>query len=185
MASQMSPISEVGSRYAIALYDLAQNAKAIEAVEGDLAELATAISTSKDLHALISSPVFTREDQLAAITAILKKAGAYELVQNVTGLMAQNGRLNALQGMIAAFQKMAADARGEVSATAISATELNDEQTRRLRAEIEASVGKAVNLETEVDPSLLGGLIVKVGSRMVDSSLRTKLNKLKLAMKEA
>ena len=185
MASQTSPHSEVGSRYANALYDLASEAQALDVVEGDLKGLASTISGSKELQSVIENPVFSRDDKFNAITALLKQGNANVLVQNVAGLMAKNGRLNVLPGMIVAFQQLAADARGEVSATAISATALNDEQTRRLRAEIEASVGKAVNLETEIDPSLLGGLIVKVGSRMVDSSLRTKLNKLKLAMKEA
>ena len=154
-------------------------------MEKDLLALADAIDTSDDFKALISNPVFTREDQEKAILAILEAAGAHDMTRNIAGLMARNGRLFALPAMIAAFIKLAADARGEVSAEAVTATALSDDQTRRLRAEIEASVGKAVNLTTSVDESLLGGLIVKVGSRMVDTSLRTKLTQLKMAMKEA
>ena len=177
--------TEIGARYASALFDLAHEDKAGDAVEKDLVALGEAIEASADLKTLITSPVIARDDQQKAITALLQSGGAHKLTENVAGLMAANGRLFALPAMIKAFRKLAADARGEVSAEATSAVALNEDQTRRLRAEIEASVGKAVNLETKVDPDLLGGLVVKVGSRMVDTSLRTKLTRLKMAMKEA
>jgi F-type H+-transporting ATPase subunit delta len=177
--------AEIGARYASALFDLAKDDGALDTVEKDLTALADALEASQELNSLISNPVFSRDDQEKAITAVLQSGGANALTVNVAGLMARNGRLFALPAVIKAFAKMAADERGEVFAEAVSATALNEDQTRRLRAEIEASVGKAVNLTTKVDESLLGGLIVKVGSRMVDTSLRTKLNQLKMAMKEA
>lgn len=177
--------AEIGARYASALFDLAKEENARDGVEKDLIALGKTIVKSDDLQSLISSPVIPREEKQRAIVALLKAGGAHELSTNVAGLMAANGRLFALPAMVAAYVKMATEARGEVSAEAISAVALNEEQTKRLRAEIEASVGKAVNLETRIDPDLLGGLVVKVGSRMVDSSLRTKLTRLKMAMKEA
>ncbi len=177
--------AEIGARYAAALFDLAKEENALDSVEKDLVDLAGAIDQSEDLTNLISNPLFSRDDQQKAIMSLLQKAGAHAFISNVAGLMASNGRLFALPAMISSFRKLAAEARGEVSAEAISAVALDEEQIRRLRSEIEASVGKAINLETKTDESLLGGLIVKVGSRMVDTSLRTKLTQLKMAMKEA
>lgn len=175
--------SGVATRYASAFFDLASEAGRVEALEADLAAIGTALEDSAELRALVSSPVYSREEQERAITAIL--ADADPLTRNLAALMAKNGRLYALQGVIAEFARLAAAARGEISAEAVTAVPLGDDQQKRLRAEIEASVGKAVNLQTRVDEALLGGLIVKVGSKMVDSSLRTKLTRLKMAMKEA
>ncbi|GGD17274.1 F0F1 ATP synthase subunit delta [Aquisalinus flavus] len=175
--------SEVAQRYASAFFDLAQEEGRLDALESDLTAIGTAIEESDDLQALISSPVYSRAEKESAISAILSQADP--LTRNLAALMAANGRLFALPGVIVAFRERAAQSRGEVSAEAISAVALNDEQQKRLRAEIEASIGKAVNLQTRVDEKLLGGLIVKVGSKMVDSSLRTKLTRLKMAMKEA
>ena len=172
-------------RYAEALFDLARDEGAADAVEGELKNLRTAINGSADLKDFLKSPVYDRADQLAAITAIAEKAGFSTITQNFLKLVASNQRLFALPSMISAYLAKAAEARGEVSASAISAAPMNDEQIKSIRMEIESMVGKAVNLETRVDPDLLGGLIVKVGSKMIDSSLRTKLNKLKTVMKEA
>ena len=175
--------SEVAQRYASAFFDLAQDEGKVDALESDLTAIGKAIEESDALKSLIASPVYSRAEKESAITAILSQADP--LTRNLAALMASNGRLFALPGVIAAFRQLAAEARGEVSAEAISAVALSDDQQKRLRAEIEASIGKAVNLQTRVDESLLGGLIVKVGSKMVDSSLRTKLTRLKMAMKEA
>ncbi len=183
--NKSSAEAEIGGRYAAALFDLANDENALEAVEQDLIDLSAAIERSEDLQNLISNPLFARDDQQKAIMALLSGAKAQVFVTNVAALMAANGRLFAMPAMIIAFRKLAADARGELTAEAVSATPLNDEQTRRLRTEIEASLGKAINLKTKTDENLLGGLIVKVGSRMVDTSLRTKLTQLKMAMKEA
>lgn len=175
--------SEVAQRYASAFFDLAREEGRIEALEADLIAIGKAIEDSAEFRALIESPVYSRDQKQAAIGAILSDADP--LTRNLTTLMAQNGRLFALPGVIAAFGRLAAEARGEITAEAVSAVAMNAEQQKRLRAEIESSVGKAVNLQTRVDETLLGGLIVKVGSKMVDSSLRTKLTRLKMAMKEA
>ncbi|MCI5044821.1 MAG: F0F1 ATP synthase subunit delta [Aquisalinus sp.] len=177
--------AEIGGRYAAALFDLAADEKALDAVEKDLVDLSASIDQSEELRNLITNPLFAREDQQKAIVSVLEAGNAHQFIRNVAGLMAHNGRLFALPAMINAFRKLAADARGEVSAEAVTAVPLTEDQVKRLRAEIEASVGKAVNLETRTDESLLGGLIVKVGSRMVDTSLRTKLTQLKMSMKEA
>ena len=176
---------EIGGRYAAALFDLASDEKNLDAVEKDLIDLSAAIDQSEDLQNLITNPLFGREDQQKAIVGLLEAGKAHQIIRNVAGLMAYNGRLFALPAMIKAFRKLAADARGEVSAEAVTAVPLTDDQIKRLRSEIETSVGKAVNLETRTDESLLGGLVVKVGSRMVDTSLRTKLTQLKMSMKEA
>ncbi len=175
----------VAGRYAAALFDLASEESQADAVEGELKAIQAAINSSDDLRAFLKSPVYDRDDQLAAVTAIADKAGYSPLTSNFLKLVASNRRLFALDAVIAAYLAHAAAARGEVSAQAVSAAPMNDEQVKSLRMEIESMVGKAVNLETKVDPDLLGGLIVKVGSKMIDSSLRTKLNKLKTVMKEA
>lgn len=178
-------LSGIAGRYAGALFDLALEADGLDAVSADLQTLRAAIEASSDLKSFLSSPVYGAEDQARAISAIAEKAGLSPLTKNFLGLVARNRRLFALEGMIAAFAARLAVHRGEVSAEAVSAAPLNDEQTRRLRGEIETIVGKAVNLSLRTDPDLLGGMIVKVGSTMIDSSLRTKLNRLKSVMKEA
>ncbi len=185
MARETAPTTGVAGRYAAALFDLAKEAGALEAVEGDLKTLKSVIDASADLKSFIKSPVYDRDDQMKAVAAIADKAGFHGLTANFLKLVASNRRLFALPGMIGAFIALAAQSRGEVTAEAISAAPLSDDQVKALRLEIERDVGKAVNLETSVDPELLGGLIVKIGSRMIDSSLRTKLNRLRTRMKEA
>lgn len=177
--------SDVAGRYASALFDLAVEADALGTVEGELTALDGLLAESDDLRRLAESPVFDADTKLAGFTAVLEKAGAGSLLKNFIGVLAHNHRLSDVRDVIAAFGQLAADHRGEVAAEAISARPLSDDQTSSLRNQIEASLGKAVNLSTTVDPSLLGGLIVKVGSRMVDSSLRTKLNRLQQTLKEA
>jgi len=178
-------MSGLAGRYAGALFDLALEADGLDAASADLQTLRGAIDASSDLKSFLSSPVYGADDQARAIAAIAEKAGLSPLTRNFLGLVAKNRRLFALEAMIAAFAARLAVHRGEVSAEAVSAAPLNDEQTRRLRGEIETIVGKAVNLSLRTDPDLLGGMIVKVGSTMIDSSLRTKLNRLKSVMKEA
>ena len=178
-------VSGIAARYADALFELALEGGALDSVAADLKGLRAAIDASPDFKTFLSSPVYGADEQERAISAIAEKAGLSALTRNFVSLVAKNRRLFALEGMIAAFAQRLAAHRGEVSAEAISAAALNDDQTKRLRSEIETIVGKAVNLSTRVDPDLLGGLIVKVGSTMIDSSLRTKLNRLKSVMKEA
>lgn len=184
-AADAPTLSGAAGRYAEALFDLAKEAGVVDGVEGDLNTLNDMMNASDDFRDFLKSPVYGLEEKQAAMTAIVEKAELGELTRNFIGLIAKKGRLFLLDAMIDGFAKLAAHHRGEVSAEATSAAPLNDEQLRRLRGEIEGLVGKAVNLQTNVDPDLLGGLVVKVGSTMVDSSLRTKLNKLKLVMKEA
>jgi F-type H+-transporting ATPase subunit delta len=177
--------NEVAERYASAFFDLAGEENKGEALERDMRALRAVIDESEELRALLRSPVYDAEDKRRALDAILDKLGADALTRNLIALMAQKGRLFALDGAAKAYLDMAAKARGEVSAEAISAHPLTDEQIAALRGQIEQAVGKSVNLEAKTDPSLLGGLIVKVGSRMLDSSLRTRLARLHTRLREA
>ncbi len=182
------PSRETGgaaSRYADALFDLASEAGATEAVEADLKALSAMIAGSAEFSAFIASPVLGAEDMSRAIAAIAERARFTPLTANFLGVVARNRRLFFLRQIIAAFIRRLADSRGEVAAEAIAAAPLNDDQMKRLRGEIEGVVGRAVNLTVSVDPELLGGLIVKIGSTMIDSSLRNKLNRLRAVMKEA
>lgn len=184
-SSNLAPVSGVAGRYAAALFDLARESGVVGTVEKDFANLTAAIDASADLRAFLKSPVYDRADQLNAVTALAERAGYHALTVNFLKLIAKNRRLFALADMIRAFRALAADARGEIGAEAMTAAPMNDEQVKALRLEIERMVGKAVNLETRVDPDLLGGLVVKIGSKMVDASLKTKLNRLKTVMKKA
>lgn len=179
------PEAGVAGRYAAALFDLAKEAGAVGAVETELKTLAGLIDASAALRDFLKSPVYERDDQFRVAAALAERAGFSPLTANFLKLLARNGRLFALAAVIKAFLAMAAADRGEVSAEAVTAAPMNEEQARALRHEIEAMAGKAVNLETRVDPELLGGLVVKIGSRMIDASLKTKLNRLKTVMKEA
>lgn len=177
--------SGVAGRYAAALFDLAREAGFADAVESDLKGVRASIDASSELRDFLRSPVYDAADQMNAIGAIAERAGVNQLTANFLKLIAKNRRLFALPGMIDAYLSLAADARGEISVEAISAAPLSDDQNRALRQEIEAMAGKAVNLDTRVDRDLLGGLIVKIGSQMIDASLKTKLTRLKTVMKEA
>ncbi|MHA7873473.1 MAG: F0F1 ATP synthase subunit delta, partial [Hyphococcus sp.] len=172
-------------RYASALFDLAKDEGAADAVERDLKALKKAVADSSDFRDFLRSPVYGQADQTNAVSALADRFSFHALTANFLKLVAKNRRLFALVDMASAYVALAAKDRGEISAEAISAAPLNDEQTRALRHEIERQVGRAVNLETRVDADLLGGLIVKVGSQMIDASLKTKLNRLKTVMKEA
>ncbi|MEO0611865.1 MAG: F0F1 ATP synthase subunit delta [Pseudomonadota bacterium] len=185
MASSGSLTSGIAERYAAAFFDLAQEHKALDDAEKDLAALKTTIAGAPDLLSFIKSPVYSHEDQEKAIAALADKADFAPLTANFLKLIARNQRLFALPNIIKAFEQALARHRGEVSAEATTAVALSDEQARRLRQEIETLVGQAVNLQTNVDASLLGGMVVKVGSKMIDSSLKTKLNRLQSVMKEA
>lgn len=185
VSGDLASTSGVAGRYASALFELAEEAGSVDAIETDLKALQAAIGASPDFRDFLKSPVYDAADQMSAISALAEKAGYNVMTANFLKLVAQNRRLFALESVISAFSALAAKARGEISAQAISAAALNDEQTKALRHEIERQVGRAVNLETRVDPDLLGGLIVKIGSQMIDASLKTKLNRLKTVMKEA
>ena len=184
MNAEDSIVSGVAGRYATALFELAVEAKAIDKVAGELDQVGKMIDESEDLTRLVMSPVFSAEDQVRAMGAILEKAGITGITENFVKLTARNRRLFALPGMIGGFRKLVAQHRGEVSAQVTSAHELSADQVAELSAALKASLGKDVQLNRKVDADLLGGLVVRIGSRMIDTSLRTKLNSLKIAMKE-
>jgi F-type H+-transporting ATPase subunit delta len=174
----------VAGRYASALFDLAEEANQVRQVEKDLIALQSLLNESADLKRMVRSPVFSSEEQGRSIAAVAEKAGLAPIVVNFLKVLARNRRLFALNEMIRTFLALAARQRGEVNAEVATAHPLSDEQLATLKDTLRASAGKDVQLITKVDPTLLGGLIVKMGSRMIDSSLRTKLTSLKTAMKE-
>lgn len=184
MADTSELISGVAERYASSLFELALEANSVESVGSDLGRFQSMIDESADLKRLIVSPVFSAEDQFKAISAIVAKSGLSGLVANFLKVVARNRRLFAVPGIIKAYRAIAARHRGEVSADVTSAHALSAAQQTELKAALKGVTGKDVAINVTVDPSILGGLIVKVGSRQIDTSLRTKLSSLKLALKE-
>lgn len=182
MATDEPIMASVAGRYASALFDLAKDEKKIAEVEKDLTTFQALFNESDDLARLVRSPVIASDDQGRALDAVLAKAGVSGLTSNFFKLIAKNRRLFAAIDMARAFKALASRDRGEVSAEVSSAHALSDEQVAELKATLKASVGKDVTLSTIVDPSLFGGLIVKIGSRMIDSSLKTRLANMKAAM---
>ena len=183
MTAQTQLVTGMPGRYATALFELANEAKSLDQVEADFDAFDRMLDESDDLLRLVRSPMYSAEQQIAALDAIMEKAGANKLSTNFLKLTASNRRLFAIRDMIADFRKLVASARGEVTAEVTSAHELNQDQVRALKAELKAAESRDVKLTQRVDPAILGGLIVKVGSRMIDNSLRTKLQSLKVAMK--
>jgi len=176
--------SGVAERYASSLFELALEAGVVEAVGADLDRFQALLDESDDLKRLVVSPVFSAEDESKAISAIAEKAGISGLAANFLKVVANNRRLFAVPGMIASYRTTAAAHRGEIVAEVTSAHALDEAQETELKAALKSVTGKDVTIDLTVDPSLLGGLIVKVGSRQIDTSLRTKLSTLKLALKE-
>ncbi len=183
MASDGAGVGGLAARYASALYDLADDSGAIDAIADDLANLGALIEDSGDFARFIKSPVLTRDEQTKGIAAVAAKAGLNDTTTKFLGLVASNRRLFALPDMIKAYQDILAARRGQVTAEVTSAVDLSDGQSQSLADALKAAVGTTVAVTTKVDPSILGGLIVRVGSRMVDSSLKSKLQRLKLSMK--
>lgn len=183
MTSATKASTGLAERYATALFDLAEGEGKLDAIANELEQLDTLMKSSGDLARLIRSPVISREDQLSAMQAILDKAGARKLTQRFIGVLAERRRLFALPQIIAQFQTKLAARRGETRAEVVSAKPLSRTQLTAVTDALKKAVGMNVALSTRVDPALLGGLIVQVGSRMIDSSLRTKLQRLSLAMK--
>jgi F-type H+-transporting ATPase subunit delta len=175
----------MSGRYATALFELAQQANAVEPVQADLDRFDALVAESADLNRLVRSPVFSAEEQLQALSAVLDRAGISGLAANFLKLAAYNRRLFAARDMIKAFRALVAQHKGEATAEVTVAEPLKDAHVDALRSALKAVTGKDVDLDVRVDPGILGGLVVKLGSRMVDSSLRTKLNAMKHAMKEA
>ena len=185
VAGEQTIVSGMAGRYATALFELALEANAIDAVAGDLDAFDRLIGDSPDLARLVRSPVFSTEEQGRAVGAILDKAGISGLAANFVKLVAANRRLFAVRDMIRGYKALVARHKGEVTAEVTVAEPLNDARLSEIKAALNAVTGKDVVVDVTVDPSIIGGLIVKLGSRMVDSSLRTKLNAIKFAMKEA
>lgn len=184
VSSSASLTSGVAGRYATALFQIAKDAKDLDKVEADLNAVETALADSPELREMIGSPVFSREDQGNAIVAICAKMGLGATVTNTLRLMAQNRRLFVVPGLIAQVKGLIADERGEVIAEVVSAKPLTKGQTDALTESLKNSVGKDVKLHASVDESLIGGLVVRVGSRMIDTSIRSKLANLQNVMKE-
>jgi len=179
-------ISGMAGRYAGALFELALDNKAIDAVKKDLDQFDALVSGSGDLNRLIRSPAFDADEQLKALSAILAKAGITGLAANFLRVITTNRRLFAVRDMIRAYRALVARHKGEVTAQVTVAEKLNDKNLDALKSALKSVTGgKDIDLDVKIEPAIIGGLIVKVGSRMVDSSLRTKLNSIKLAMKEA
>jgi len=179
-------ISGMAGRYGNALFELALDNKAVDAVKADLDRFDTLIADNPDLNRLVRSPVFGADEQLRALTAILDKAGIKGLAANFLRVITTNRRLFAVRDMIRAYRVLAARHKGEVTAEVTVAEPLSDKNLDALRDALKSVTGgKDIDFDVKVEPAIIGGLIVKVGSRMVDSSLRTKLNAIKIAMKEA
>jgi len=185
VASKQTDVSGVAGRYAAALFELAQERSEIDAVGEELSQLLTLIDESADFRRFLQSPLFSRDEQSKAMAAIVEKGGMSTLVGNVLGVIASKRRLFALEDIIRAYQALVSAHRGEIAAEVTTAQPLSDASREAVEQALKTAVGSAVTVETSVDPELLGGMVLRVGSRMVDSSLRTKLQRLQLAMKGA
>ena len=186
MAGADPIISGMAGRYATALFELALDNKAVDAIKKDLDQFDVLIAGSADLNRLVRSPVFDADEQLKALSAILAKADIKGLAANFLRVITTNRRLFAVRDMIRGYRALVARHKGEVTAEVTVAEKLNDKNLDALKSALKSVTGgKDIDLDVKVEPAIIGGLIVKVGSRMVDSSLRTKLNSIKLAMKEA
>ncbi len=175
----------MAGRYATALFELARESNAIDAVKADLERFDALVAESADLTRLVRSPVFSVEEQLQALSAVLERAGIGGLAGKFLKLVTTNRRLFAVRDMVKAYRELVAAFKGEATAEVTVAENLKDEHLAALRSALKEVSGKDVDLDIKVDPAIIGGLVVKLGSRMVDSSLRTKLNAIKYAMKEA
>jgi F-type H+-transporting ATPase subunit delta len=175
----------LAGRYAVALFELARDQDALDVVAADLGGFRSLLQQSADLRRLIDSPVLSREEQGRAVTALAARAGFAGLTQQFLGLLAHKRRLFALPEIITAYLAMLGEHKGEVSAEVTSAVALSDEQVAAVREQLSKAVGQSVTLATVVDPDLLGGLVVRVGSRMIDASVRTTLRRLETAMRGA
>lgn len=185
MSSESSAVSGVAGRYAAALFELAEEQKKLDEVAADIAIIRSLLAESADLRRLVASPVLGRDAQGQALVAVLEKAGVSALTLNFAGVVARNRRLFVIDSMCIGYRQLLADARGEMTAEIMTAQPLTDAQQASLEQELRTAMGSKVTLDARVDASLLGGMIVKVGSRMVDSSLRTKLQRLELSLKGA
>jgi F-type H+-transporting ATPase subunit delta len=175
--------ASLGGRYALALFELARDAKTIDAVEQSLSTVRDALAQSDTLRDLTTSPMVSRGAAVKAISAVADELGVDATTKNFLGVLAENHRLGALAKIVKAYRTLAAQHRGEIAAEVTSAHPLSEEQVIELKHQLRQRVGREVSVDLNVDPSLLGGLVVRVGSQMIDSSIRTRLNTLAQAMK--
>ncbi len=185
MSSAGKGAASLAGRYARALFELAEVDEALDRVSDDLSRLDAMIDESKDLARMLRSPAVGRRDQAKAMDALLGRAGVCNLVVRFVGVVAENRRLAALPDMSASYRQLLAKHRGEAAASVVSARELTGEQRDFLNKSLKEAIGASVAIEAKVEPGLLGGLVIKVGSKMIDNSLRTKLQRMRLAMKGA
>jgi len=184
VANEHPTVSGMAGRYATALFELARDGKAVDAVKADMDRFDALVASSPDLQRLVRSPVFGAEDQLRALTAVLEKAEIKGLAANFLRLVTANRRLFAVGDMIRAFRKLYARYKGEVTAAVTVAETMSEAHLGTLTDALKSVTGQNVQVEMKIDPAIIGGLIVKIGSRMVDASLKTKLNSIRHAMKE-
>ena len=175
--------ASLAGRYASALFDLARDQRQIESVGQSLDALGQALLDSKDFNELVASPLVSREEAGKAFAALAPQIGLDPITTNFIGVLARNGRKSQLQSVVRAFRRLAAEHRGEVTAEVVTARPLNDDQIAALRQQLRARAGRDVTIDATVDPTLLGGIVVKLGSQQIDASIRTKLNRLASAMK--
>jgi F-type H+-transporting ATPase subunit delta len=175
--------ASLAGRYASALFDLARDQRQIDAVGRSLDSLNQALLDSKDFAELIASPLVSREEAGKAFAALAPQLGLDPITTNFLGVLARNGRKNELRAVIRAFRRLAAEHRGEITAEVVTARPLNDDQVGALKQQLRSRAGRDVTIEAEVDPTILGGIVVKLGSQRIDASIRTKLNRLAQAMK--
>jgi F-type H+-transporting ATPase subunit delta len=185
VAGENPTVSGVAGRYATALFELARDERSVDVVKADLDRFDAMVAQSADLTRLVRSPVFTAEEQLKALSAIMDAAGMTGTAAKFLKVVTVNRRLFSVRDVIKAFGVLVAKFKGEVAADVTVAEPLSDRSLDALKAALKSVTGQEVSLNVKIDPAIIGGLVVKVGSRMVDSSLRTKLNSMKNAMKEA
>jgi F-type H+-transporting ATPase subunit delta len=178
-------LADVGARYAQALFELADEAGVLAAVEADLKGFRALIGVSADFRRMATSPTISSEDKGKALAAIAEQGKAHALTRNILGLLAANGRVSVLPALATAFEKLAAARRGAVAAEVTSAIKLTAAQQKSIAAALKQAFGKDPEITTTVDPAILGGLKVKVGSRLYDASLKSRLDQLKFALKRA
>jgi len=175
--------ASLAGRYASALFDLAREQRQIESVGKSLDALGQALLDSKDFDELVTSPLVSRDEAGRALAAIAPQLGLDPITTNFLGVLARNGRKGELRNVIRAFRRLAAEHRGETTAEVVTARPLNDDQLSQLRAQLRTRAGRDVNIDATVNPEILGGIVVKLGSQQIDASIRTKLNRLASAMK--
>ena len=184
MSEPASISSGIAKRYATAIFEISQQNRTLDKLESNIADLAAILGESAELRDLITSPILSRSDQKNAIAAIAEKMGLIPVMRKGLGVMSQKRRLFVLPQLLVRLREMIAEHKGEVTADVASAKALTKAQTGKLAKALKASVGKDVNINATVDESLIGGLVVKVGSKMIDTSIRSRLNSLQNAMKE-